>query len=127
MSLITDVADYLEAEGVGTVGEDIFNSVVPEYPDGCVTVVDTGGIEPSRDIPTAEPTFQVLVRNSSYDTAKTKIDSIVALLHQKANAELVSGETYFYYIFLVAEPGYLGRDDNDREEFSANFVCKTQR
>jgi hypothetical protein len=86
-----------------------------------------GGLEPDRYLPTADPTFQILVRNTSYSAGQSIVDEIVEALHQKENIELVTGGTYFYYIFLFNEPAHIGRDDKGRHEFSINFVCKIRR
>ena len=100
---------------------------MPDDPDNLVCLYDTGGAEPSRDIPTGDPTFQVVVRNESYEDAHDLVQEIVVLLHQKRNVELVEGETYFYYIYLMGEPGNIGRDKKGRDEFSINFLCKIKR
>lgn len=124
--IIDDIADYLVGQGLGlTLGTNFFKGYMPDDVDNCVGIFDTGGIEPDRDIPTGDPTFQILVRNSSYAAAHTLIHSISDLLHQKRNETL--GTTYYYFIYLMGEPGSIGRDTKDRDEFSVNFHAKIRR
>ena len=126
MILIEQVAQVLSNAGLGTIGSNIFLGTQPETPDNCISVHDTGGVEPSIDYNDKMPTFQVLIRNTSYETAKANLDTVRATLHQHRNAVLVSGETYFYYIYLIAEGGPIGRDENGRDVFSVNFQAKTR-
>lgn len=125
--MITEVAQYLEDEGIGTQATNIFISRLPSEPSACISVYDTGGLPPDRYLPTAEPTFQIIVRNPDYALGKAKVDAIVALLHQKKNLQLVDDGTYFYYIMLMGEPSHIGVDKQDRDEFSMNLVCKIRR
>lgn len=125
--MINDVYTYLDAETDLTAGTDLFKSRLTESPNNQVVIYNTGGLEPDRYLPTADPTFQILVRNTSYATGQSLVNDIVDALHQKTNIELVSGSKYFYYIFLMYEPEHIGRDDKGRHEFSINFVCKYRR
>jgi hypothetical protein len=125
--MINDVYTYLDAQTSLTAGTDLFKSRLTESPNNQVVIYNTGGLEPDRYLPTADPTFQVLVRNTSYATGQSLVNDIVEALHQKTNIELVEGSKYFYYIFLMYEPEHIGRDDKGRHEFSINFVCKYRR
>lgn len=125
--IIDDVYTFLGAETSLTCGTNLFKSRQTDSPNDQVVVYDTGGFEPDHYLPTAKPTFQVLVRNTSYATGQSLVNDIVEALHQKTNIELVEGSKYFYYIFLMYEPEHIGRDDKGRHEFSINFVCKYRR
>lgn len=124
--IIDEIATYLEQEITGlSLATNFFKGNLPDSPDNCTAIFDTGGAEPDRDIPTGDPTFQIIVRASDYVTAHDLIHSIVDTLHQKMNITL--GTTYFYYIFLMGEAGHIGRDPKNRDEFSVNFICKIRR
>lgn len=125
--IIDDVRKYLIAESDSFTTSNTKKSFMPDTPNNLVCLYDTGGAEPSRDIPTGDPTFQIIVRNESYAAAHALAQEIVTLLHQKRNLELVEGETYFYYIYLMGEAGHIGRDSKGRDEFSINFLCKIKR
>ena len=125
MAIYSDnVADYLEAQGVGTVGTDIFVGYLPDTPDSCIAVLETGGTEPDAYLPFREPTFQVLIRNTTFEEGQTKLASVRSTLHQLNNITLVTGGFYFYYILAIAEGGHIGRDDVGRDMFSINFKAK---
>lgn len=123
--IINDVYTYLIA-GTSLTSSNLFKSFMPDSPGNCVCIYDTGGAEPDKDIPTGDPTFQIIVRNKDYETGHALMIELVDLLHQKRNIELVSGATYFYNIMLMGEPGHLGRDNKKRDEFSVNFICHTR-
>lgn len=127
MNLYQQVITYLEEQGVGTKGTDLFYSQMTDSPVNQIVVLATGGAEPDRYLPTADPTFQILVRNKTYTTGQSKIDAIITALHQKANLELVDSEDYFYYIFLMGEPEHLMKDEKGRHIWSMNFICRIKR
>lgn len=125
MALIDDVASYLQTEGLGTVGTNIFKSYLPETSTGTIlAVLDTGGTEPDRYLPTYEPTFQVYIMAENYSDGKAKLDAVRTALHQQANVTL--GSTYFYFIMAISEGGHIGRNENGKDEFSINFQCRTR-
>jgi len=124
--IIDDIANYIIDNGISLVlGTNFFKGYLPDDPDACVAIFDTGGAEPDKDLPTGDPTFQILVRGSSYATAHALMQSIATLLHQKRNLTIES--TYYYFIYLMGEPGSIGRDSKNRDEFSVNFHCKIRR
>jgi len=129
MTLIEQIATYLDSDlNLGTLGTDIFVGFSPDSestPVGIISVLDTGGTEPSAYIPTFSPTFQVFIRDVDYDTGKAVLDSVRNALHQ-FEGTLVAGQTYFYYILAISEGGHLGRDEAGRDLFSINFRCKTR-
>lgn len=126
MAVIDEVATYLAAQGLGTIGTNIFKSYLPDNNDNSLVVLDTGGVQPDRYLPTKKPTFQVFIRASNYSDGKSKLDSVRSLLHQKKNANLISNGTYFYYIMAQSEGGHLGVNDKGLDEFSINFICLTR-
>lgn len=128
MSVISDVATYLQAQGIGTLATNLFYSYLPDTDTGTfqVAVLDTGGLQPDPDLPTKEPTFQVYVRSTTYAIGKAKLDAIRSALHRQANIELVTGQTYFYFILAQSEGGHVGQGDSGRDEFSINFHCRTR-
>lgn len=118
--LAKELAAYLATvSGVGAVGTDIFIGRQPETPNDCITVLETGGQEPSAYTPLSKPTVQIIVRNTSYEAGRTKAATVFDALHQKANSDL--GENYVYYVLAIADVGYLDQDENDRHEWSMNF------
>lgn len=128
MTIIEQVAQYLEDNGIGTVATDIFLTQKPSTIESgnVVVIYDRGGQARDTDIhDIAFPDFQIYVRNESYVDGRAKIDEIAALLHGKANLKLVSGEvTYYDWILMNGEPVHIGSDEQEREEFSVNFTAR---
>lgn len=124
MSMVSDLATYLQTAGIGTVGTNLFYSYLPANLEAGVVVLDSGGQQPDPYLPTKEPMFQVLIRADNYDNGKTKLDAVRAALHQLKNTTI--GSIYFYFILAMSEGGHVGRDDAGRDIFSINFHCRTR-
>ena len=122
--LLDDIAQYLENEGIGTIGTDIFKSYMPDVVDTGLAVLDTGGPQPDKDLPTKSPTFQIFIRAADYITGRAKLDAVRVALHQVGNEQI--GDTYFYYILANSEGGHIGRNERGLDEFSINFICLTR-
>lgn len=127
MSLISEVAQYLEDNSVGTVGTDIFYSYLPDNDlDVIIAVLENTEQPPEKEIPTNRPEFQIFIRAKDYATGRAKYDAIRALLHKNHYAALVVGGTYLYYSHLRSG-GHIGRNGADGEdEFSMNFETYTR-
>lgn len=126
MTFIEQVATYLQTGSIGTLGTNLFIGNLPDSVDSCVAVFDTGGMQPDIYLPTKEPTFQILVRSTTYDLGKAKIDAIRALLHRNFNVTLVAGQTYVYSILALSEGGHIGQNERGLDEFSMNFKALTR-
>lgn len=128
MTLIQQIAEYLDDQSIGVIGTSIFYSYLPDTDTGdfTIAVLDTGGFRPDGYLPTKSPTFQVFIRAINYNAGKAKLDAVRAALHQKENAQLVIGETYFYFILAQAEGGHLGKNEAGKDEFSINFYARTR-
>lgn len=128
MVLVKEIALYLQSQGIGTVGTDLFYSYNPDIASSpMIAVLDTGGLQPSKDIPTKHPTFQVFIRASTYVAGKTKLDAVRSALHQFRNQLIPGGgSTFFYYIFAQSEGGHIGRNEQGMDEFSINFEAYTR-
>ena len=127
MVVAKQIATYLQAQGIGTIGTDLFYGYLPDKTGlPLVCVLDTGGMRPDIDLPTKRPTFQVFVRGATFVSGKEKIEAIRALLHQSHNTTLVANQTFFYYIYALSEGGHIGRNASGQDEFSMNFEALTR-
>lgn len=127
--MISDISDYLEDQGIGTVGQDIFDNYLPDTGETpALAVIDTGGMEPDIDLPHKEKTFQVFIRADTYANADTKLQTVRTALHQLMNQTL--GSTYFYFIYAMQEGGpiTISQDSSGRGlvEMSINFRTRTR-
>ena len=53
--LLDDIGDLLTTGSIGTVGSDVFLSLLPDTPDQCVSVFETGGSAPLHTMGGANP------------------------------------------------------------------------
>lgn len=126
--ILSEIGAYLAANGIGTVGTDIFLGILPDVPDSCCGLFEAGGMAPYRAFrsapgqPVAErPRLQVICRDNEFDysDARTKAGSINALLEGLGDVTL-SGCRYLW-IGAVAPPSLMGRDDSGRVQIVQNF------
>lgn len=131
MSAGDEITQYLAANGIGTLGQDLYLGLVQDKAT-VITVVETGGPAPYHDYGPGEiidhPTVQVLVRNPNYTSGRAKVDEIRDLLDGVANAT-VSGGRYLS-IAAMNDPVYLGKtptSQGETHEFSVNFATMRER
>ncbi|MDQ7794148.1 MAG: minor capsid protein [bacterium] len=127
--LLDDIAAYLQAQGIGTVGTDIHKGFLPDQPDNVVALFEYAGSAMGLtmcDSPTIErPGLQVRVRNRTYPAARAKIEAVVDVLH--GCAELVLGGTRYLLIRANQSPASMGLDASNRSELVVNFTVLKER
>ena len=84
LALASCLADYLETNGVGTQGVDLFVMQLPEVPQVGTALVMTGGPILTGN-PTRNITFQIHHRNPSAEEGLRKATEINNLLNNKWN------------------------------------------
>lgn len=130
MSVLPDLTQLLQTEGVGTVGTDIFMNRRPDSPDTCITLTNYSG-EDSRlrgdtNIPADERlSVQVAVRSDSYATAQTLAEQAYVALHFR-HKTLASGRRYAWSKANQL-PGFIGVDANDRKLIVFNLRLRRHR
>lgn len=125
-----DVADYLEAQGIGTwtsdSGRNIFRGVVPDEPANCVVVLGAprSGETPSVDVAALlYPRFSVFIRNTDYELGSTKAAAVRAALHVKIGISFDNFRVLRCHADTEVEP--LGQDsDTGRYEWICNFTAE---
>lgn len=126
MGVVNDFAQHIHNNGLASLATSLFIGDMPDSPDNCIAIFETGGLPADIDLPTKKPTIQVLIRNTSYVTGRNLIDSLRSLFHQKYNTQLIPNGTYFLFINVQGEGNHIGRDDVGRDEFSINFLCEVR-
>jgi len=116
-----DIAQLISDAGYGTLGTDLFLNHEPNLPNDIVTVFDTGGSSPEPAIQLYKPTVMVRARGgpSDFDEAYAKLESIKLALHAEFDVT-VNGSRYLQ-ILAMGEIQQLGRDGNNRPQFTLNF------
>lgn len=115
MSLTTEIASLLSTVSNVYIGN------MPATPDACACIYPTGGYP--RDLSGSqyeEPTFMVKVRSATYAAGETTCGTIKDLLHGKTSGN-------FLCIYQQGDIQDLGRDENNRPQWSINFRCYHKR
>lgn len=128
MSILEAVGDYLQTQGQGTLGTNLFLAMMPETPDACVCVYETSGLAPMMTMGSAafavdQPGLQVIVRGAraDYPGARNKALTVRGLL-AAITETTISG----IHVMRVSADGSLlpmGEDQNGRPMVSTNFSC----
>lgn len=124
MSLLDEIAAKLAAGGIGTVGSTIFIGEVPPEPDAMVCLFNYGASPNDYTFGATGaiieyPRFQAIARATTYTAARSKIQSIYALLDAIVN-ETLSG-TLYLRIYALGAPYDMPRDQNGRYVAQCNF------
>lgn len=123
-----EVLSYIENEGLGTSGTDLFLGFQPDETDDCVTFYDeTAPVAPeSNAIATDQFGVQIIVRNSSYSTARDLMMAIHRKIIGFGGEKLVSGGHDVGSCFILSSPASIGRDDKNRNEWSVHYVFRVE-
>lgn len=114
--MLEEIGAALHGKNIATPAVDLFYNSMPSSPDICTTLYQTGGFEPGLNFDKSSeenPTFQVMCRGTSQVETNSRIQSIYKYLH--GNSDI------FPFIQAMQSPEPLGRDSNNRWEFSCNF------
>lgn len=123
---LDSLAQYVAVDlAIGALGTVVFQDQMPDAAAGtydtCVGLIDTGGPAPALTLgdDTDYPTFQIVSRSLSADTAKTNLRTIFQGIHGLHEVSIHS--TYFKLIAAVGGMVFLGRDEKNRYLWSQSF------
>ena len=116
-SLLSAISAYLQAQGVGTLREDLWEQQMPEDPINGTVVVLTGGPNIIGD-PTRRVSFQVQYRSQKVGPGLQKAKQISNLLDDQWNVLT----NFPGRIIAVSEAGASFKDDSGNTLFPLNFV-----
>lgn len=119
MSLIRQLSGFLQSNGHGTVGTDIFVEDMPYSPANSLMVMSNVSPAPDDYIDTETLNFEVWCRNESTKTASDKLSAVKVLLHRFYHLTL--GEYYIYYIGATGNIENLTKDVDNRSLQKINF------
>ena len=110
---------------LGTIGQNLFYSFLPDSPDTCVSVFDTGGWSKDPDLPRKDVTFQFRIRGTTYDEAQ----ALAKKLHDYFCPSGIPKKCFNIGSFFIQlaqplqpVPYHMGRDDNGRDELVWNMT-----
>jgi len=116
--------DLLVAASIGAFGNPaavwpIYISKMPDAPDNCIVLSDSGGLAANPKWLLDYPDIGVVVRGKDYGATYTKMkdikDKLLGLPPQVINGDNWSG------VIQVGEFGFIGYDAKDRPIFSGTF------
>ena len=126
--ILEAVGDYVQAQGQGTLGVNLFLGMMPETPDACVCIYESQGLAPMMTMGAAafaveQPGLQVIARGArgDYPGARDKAKAVRALLAAVTETTL-SG----VHVMRISADGSMlpmGEDQNGRPMVSTNFSC----
>tara|TARA_Y100000310_G_scaffold212376_1_gene213217 strand:+ start:3939 stop:4340 length:402 start_codon:yes stop_codon:yes gene_type:complete len=127
MSFLEEIATYIQAQGHGDIGTDIFGGEMPDQPDACIAVYESEGREPGETFGNTPPVYdrphlQILVRGerNDYETPMALCQAIRTDLATLVNTSL-SG-TYYLRVAARGSAHPIGDDGQDRYKMAANFI-----
>jgi hypothetical protein len=123
--MLNEIGTYLQSQGTGTLGADLFLGLMPDQPDNCITLFEYAGSPPDLHWAGEYPGLQVRVRNTSYAAGREKIEEVVTELH--GAHELTLNGTRYLLIKARGSPEVLKRDANNRVELFVNFEIIKER
>jgi hypothetical protein len=123
MTLVEELATFLQNESVATKGTNLFIGYAPDTPDALTVLYETTTI-PDFYLPWHTYTIQVLTRAKTYKVAKEKGEAVYHLLYMR-HGELVTGGIAVQQVKALQRPTSIGQDDKQRYVFSHNYEIYT--
>lgn len=127
MAADQDMCEYLEDEGVGTIGTDLFVSELPAGKTDGMVVTQYPGAPPelvcgTQGIRLDMPRFQFRCRYASEATAITKAEAAATALAKVENQSIEG--TRYRSVIVLQTPGLLYRDENNAPNWGFNFEAE---
>jgi len=117
--MLNEIGTYLQSQGIGNLGSDIFLGLMPDQPDNCIALFEYAGSPPDLHWNGEYPGLQVRVRNKSYGAGRAKIGQVKRELHGLHETTL--NGTRYLLIKARGSPEVLKRDAGNRVEWFLNF------
>lgn len=126
MSTLEDIGDYLESQGVGTQGTDIFLGEMPDAPDLCSALylysgsssVQAMGLAVGKSV-VDFPRLHVECRAPKLTDAESKSLAVYNKLHNLGPIT-INAHVYKHVVALQC-PFLLGVDQNERQIWACNY------
>ncbi len=119
MSLVEAFVDYLEDNGIATVGTDLFMGDLPLDIENAVACISAPSPAPNKSIPYFVQTVDVWSRSADADVAYTKLFNTMELIHRLANFEMYPYHVYIAYAMGTIED--MDRDAQKRKLYKISF------
>lgn len=129
MSMVDEIADYLDATGHGTLATDLFRRHAPDDPDDLLCVIQLDGedgefVQNTPMIDQERPLLQVWARSANPATAETMINGPYLELMKVRNQ--VIGGTRYTRIAPLHAPVVFEVDENGRYIARVDFRVRKE-
>lgn len=121
MSVVSEIGSQLQSAGVGTVGTNLFEGLLPESPAEAVAVLEHTGLTPIRTsgrVAVERPSVEILVRHTDYESGYTKAKAVRTALQNFTGTIL--GVRYLE-VTMAGSIYVLGTDELRRFLFALHF------
>ncbi len=112
------IVQYLEHEGLGTIGKDLFRNHMPAQVDEGLLVTCQMPIVIDRYIGVCRGSFQVIARSPDWERPRLKMIEVTNVLNGQG---MILGNMLFHYIKPRHEPMLFPKSESDLVEASVNF------
>lgn len=123
-----ELALYLQEQGYGTKGSDLFLGYQPDTPDNCIVVYDesTPISEDSHTLSVDLVGVQILIRDKSYIHARNKAVNIHSDLAGFGGRPFIDDGIMVHALFIETSPTSIGMDDKARSEWSSHYRLRIE-
>ena len=122
--VVEELGAFLVAQGLATLGVDLWLHVMPDEPDDAAVIIEYAGDEPDyiqndRKVELEHPRIQVAVRGELPEVTRLRAEQIYQSL-MKIDNELLSGTRHLSCL-PIDTPAMIGRDESGRFMSTINF------
>ena len=137
--MIKEITDFIASKAGLTRDTDLLaGHRLDEAPDACDVVLESSGGSVFFDLPERiDPVIQVISRDTTYFTARTRAYVIYDAIYRDhiygsagwAIGPIIAGGDEYEIMTIepLAPPQYIGQDDKARFEFSTNYLMRIKK
>lgn len=128
--LLPDIGDHLVAQGVGTLGTDVFLDAAPDSPDAVTLVQDLTPQAPEYSLTAGAPTlrhyrFQVFTRHATRAGADALAETVFTALSSMTTTGITLNGTRYSGTRCEMPPARYARDDKHRLTLQQVWITTT--
>lgn len=113
---MTELADFLEDEGLGTKGTDLFVGELPAEIESAIMILAASSDAPDMYLDTQYQTVEIWSRNRDAGSGYQKLEDAFTLLHRRANWDDLPNY-HVYFSHALGNVDDLDRDVEGRDLF----------
>lgn len=124
-SLEKDIVEYIENEGFGTVGTDLFiGDFTIQTPNEATLLQQVGGDGQNLYVEFYTVDIAFVARSQTYEGAVTKLQAIQSLFDNRTRFSLGVNKKFILYFYTQSGRTDLGKNVNGNHEQSQNYMVR---